>query len=159
MSFQDIIGPSSGTISTGQEVVRAAIIFFYGLILFRLAGRRTFARWSTVDTVVAVVTGSALSRTLTGNAPLLGTLAATALLVFLHWLITHGAARSALVSRLVEGSPIELGGEDGVDPERLRRHGISDVDFAEAVRGAGIAHPLHAKRFTLEPSGKITVVK
>ncbi|MGH8291183.1 MAG: hypothetical protein ACREV7_19635 [Steroidobacteraceae bacterium] len=40
----------------------------------RLAGRRTFARWSALDMIVSIIMGSSLSRALTGAAPLGGTI-------------------------------------------------------------------------------------
>src|SRR3954454_16935665 len=78
-----------------QECARAAVIFVYGLALVRIAGRRIFGKWSALDIVVSIIIGSNLSRTLTGNAQLWGTLAATTLLVALHWVL----------ARLVVSSP------------------------------------------------------
>ncbi len=60
-------------VDTAQLVARACLIFVYGLVLVRLAGRRVFGRWSALDIIVSIVVGSNLSRALTGNAPLLGT--------------------------------------------------------------------------------------
>ena len=56
--------------------------------------------------------GSNLSRALTGNAHLWGTLAATTLLMALHWLLSHAAARSPWLSHLVEGRSIPWAGVD-----------------------------------------------
>src|SRR5205085_2364850 len=99
MTLQDIFGPTGHT-DTAQECARAVVVFFYGLVLVRLAGRRAFAQWTAPDIVVAIVTGSSLSRALTGNADLFGTLAATTVLTALHGVLAQAAARWPAVSRL-----------------------------------------------------------
>src|SRR3954451_21763678 len=60
-----LFGPT-GQIAWGQECARAVVIFGYGLVLVRIAGRRIFANWAALDTIVSIVIGSSLSRALTG---------------------------------------------------------------------------------------------
>ena len=154
--FEDLFG-SMGHISWWQECARAVVIFGCGLLFIRLAGRRIFAKWSALDTIVAIVVGSNLSRALTGSAPLGGTLLATGVLMALHWLLAQVAARSRLASRVLEGSPIELarGG-------RLKtRHSvaISETDLHEALRRAGVEAVEETRLVMLEPSGRISILK
>jgi uncharacterized membrane protein YcaP (DUF421 family) len=56
--------------------LRGLSVFLFGLALLRVFGRTAFGKQSPLDIVVAIVVGSNLSRTLTGNAPLLPTFAA-----------------------------------------------------------------------------------
>lgn len=158
MSLGDVFG-TAGLMSWWQECLRALVIFVYGLALVRVAGRRVFGKWSALDIVVSVIVGSNLSRALTGSAPLSGTLAATTLLMVLHWVLAQAAARSPRVSGIVEGSPIELarGGMAGL--EALTRHSISHHDLQEALRQSGVEHVDDTRLIVLEPSGKITVLK
>jgi uncharacterized membrane protein YcaP (DUF421 family) len=104
-----IVFGSGPNLTPGQESARAVLIFFYGFILIRLAGRRIFAQWSALDTVVAIIVGSNLSRTITGSAQLLGTMGATAVLVALHWGLAKLATHSKLADRILEGRAVELG--------------------------------------------------
>ncbi len=85
------MGPTLETIfggmkdpTLGQECARAVLIFFYGLVMLRLSGRRTFAQMSAIDLVISIVVGSNLSRAMTGGVPLWGTLASVIVLVVLH---------------------------------------------------------------------------
>jgi uncharacterized membrane protein YcaP (DUF421 family) len=153
-----IFGPDKG-ISWGQECARAVLIFGYGLLLVRIAGRRVFGRWSAIDIVVSIIVGSNLSRALTGNAPLWGTLAATTLLMVLHWLLAHAAARIRWFSRLVEGGPIPLAKAGEADEQVLRTHGVSRADLHEALRDKGLEHVAETRLINLEPSGKVTILK
>jgi uncharacterized membrane protein YcaP (DUF421 family) len=151
---------SPGHVNAWQECARAVLVFAYGLVLVRLAGRRVFSKWAAVDIIVSIIVGSNLSRTLTGSAPLWGTLAATTALMLLHWLLTHAAVRLPWLSRLVEGEAVPLGhGAGTIDAERLQRHNISAADVAEALRAAGLTELSQARGLVLEPSGKISVLK
>src|SRR3954453_7859895 len=115
-----------------QECARAAVIFVYGLALVRIAGRRIFGKWWALDIVVSIVIGSNLSRALTGNAQLWGTLAATTLLVALHWVLAQLGVSFSGVSRLVEGRPAELARHGAVRGSALGRHAVSQADLDEA---------------------------
>src|SRR3954471_6266155 len=117
----DSVFGSDGHLTWWQECARAVLIFGYGLALVRLAGRRVFGKWAALDIIVSIIVGSNLSRALTGSAPLLGTLAATTLLMVLHWLLAHAAARSPRLSRLVEGPAIELARDGAEEPSTFAR--------------------------------------
>jgi uncharacterized membrane protein YcaP (DUF421 family) len=158
MNLDSVFGPT-GNITWAQECARAALIFVYGLVLVRIAGRRVFAQWSPLDIIVAIVTGSTLSRALTGNASLFGTLAATTLLMVLHWAGAHLAARSAGWSRLLEGLPIRLADKGRLDRALMRRHAVSPGSLEQALRSAGVENVAAARVVVLEPSGKISVLK
>ncbi len=158
MNLTTVFGPT-GNITWQQECARAALIFFYGLLLVRLSGRRVFGQWTAIDIIVAIVTGSTLSRALTGNADLFGTLAATTLLMILHSALAHAAARHPMLSRLFEGPPVRLAESGQVDDGLLRKHAVSPAALEQALRSAGVEHSGGARLVVLEPNGRISVVK
>ena len=158
MTLDTLFGPT-GNVTWAQECARAAVIFFYGLVLVRVAGRRVFGQWTALDIIVAIVTGSTLSRALTGNADLFGTLAATTLLMGLHWSLSQASARWSVLSRLVEGGSVRLAKDGHVDDRILLRHAVSQAALEEALRRAGIETPAGARLIVLEPSGSISVLK
>lgn len=155
--LSDIFG-ETGNVTATQECARALLIFAYGLVIVRLAGRRVFGKWSALDIIVSIIVGSNLSRALTGGAALFGTILATTLLMGMHWLLAQIAVRSRPLSYLIEGRPVELA-KDGVPSSELRRHAISQSDLGEALRQSGLESVENARRVTLEPSGRITVLK
>lgn len=138
---------------------RAALVFGYGLLLVRIAGRRMFGKWSALDIIVAIMIGSNLSPAITGSAPLFGTLAATPLLIGLHSILAQAAARAARFSPLVEGSVVELARDGRVNARRLHREPVSRADLDEALRQFRLEQPGDTRLVALEPSGKITVLK
>ncbi len=157
--LNDLFGPAGGQITAAQECARAVVVFVYGLLLVRVAGRRVFGKWSALDIIVSIILGSNLSRCLTGSAPLWGTFAASALLMILHWLLALAAARSATLSRILEGRAVRLGHDGQLDTAGLARHAVSEADIKEALRGVGLEHHSAARLILLEPSGKISILK
>lgn len=125
----------------------------------RVAGRRVFGKWAALDIIVSVIVGSNLSRALTGQASLGGTLAATTVLMVLHWVLAQAAARSAWLAGILEGMPIELGRGSSVDQATMRRHSVSQRDLDEALRQSSLEEVGNTRRVILEPSGKINVLK
>jgi uncharacterized membrane protein YcaP (DUF421 family) len=148
-----------GDVTALQECARALVVFAYGLVAVRIAGRRAFGKWGALDIIVSIMVGSNLSRALTGGAPLLGTLAATTLLMALHWVLAKGAARSTALSHVLEGRPAILAEHGAPAAGTMLHHNVSEADLHEALRQSGTESLEAARRVTLEPSGKITIVK
>ncbi|HEX5461339.1 MAG TPA: YetF domain-containing protein [Steroidobacteraceae bacterium] len=157
MTLLDVFGVTNH-IEWWQELPRAFVVFVFGLVLLRISGRRTFARWSALDIIVSIIMGSSLSRALTGSAPLGGTLLAMILIAFLHWVLARAASRSPRFAHLVEGRAVILGESGNVLPREMQRYNISQTDMQEALRKEGIADPGQTRQVTLEPSGTITVL-
>lgn len=154
-----LIGEEGGDITWWQMSVRTVIVFFYGLVLLRLAHKRAFGRWSAVDIIFSVIIGSNLSRALTGNAPLLQTLIATTLLVALHAVLVTLAARFPTLGPLLKGRSAQLIIDGEPDRQAMKRHGVGVHDLDEALRNKGLAEPSEAKAAFLERSGDISVLK
>jgi uncharacterized membrane protein YcaP (DUF421 family) len=157
MTLLDVFGVTN-KVEWWQELPRAVVIFVYGLLLLRISGRRTFARWSALDIIISVVTGSALGRAMTGGAPLGGTMLAVLLLTALHWILARASAHSNRFARIVEGRPVVIGEAGALLKPQMLRYNISDTDCLEALRNRGIQEVAQTRRLTLEPSGNITVL-
>ena len=149
-------------LTTAQEAARAVLIFAYGLALLRLAGARMFGHWSALDIVMSIMVGSALARAMTGGAPLVGTMVAAAAMAFLHTGLALWVAHSSRLAKIVEGDSVTLIDHGKIDHATRKRHMISEADLREAMRQEGIDGERHAdnvKLMSLEPSGKISVIK
>lgn len=158
----DIITPvfgHAGAVAPAQECARALLIFAYGVLMVRLLGRRVFGKWAALDIIVSIIIGSNLSRALTGNAPLFGTIAATSVVFGVHWALAQAAARSSRWSHWIEGRPTELARDGAPIQKNLRRWSISEADVNEALRQRGTQSLDEVAVLLLEPSGSISVVR
>ena len=69
--FRQLIGPDNGDATALQLCARAALLFAFGILCIRIAGRRTFAQYSPLDIIVAVKTiAVAAGRSLMKRRPL-----------------------------------------------------------------------------------------
>lgn len=157
-TFHYLIGQDTPHIAWWQMSLRAVIIFLYAILLYRVAPRRSFSNLSAQDIVLTVVLGSSLSRSLTGNAPLLPTLAATGLLVVLYVSVTALAPRSKVVSRLLKGRPITLVRDGEVDDEAFRKAHFGENDIAELLRLNGLRDLSEVEEVRLERNGQVSVI-
>ncbi len=124
----------------------------------RIAGRRTFAHFSPLDIVVALIVGSNISRVMTGKAAFFPVLAATLALVILHRLLAYTAMRWGWVAVLVKSRPIRVIENGVVDAKAMRRANLSDQDLAEGIRSEQVDNTADVALATLESSGKLSIV-
>lgn len=96
-----------------------------------------FGRATLIDIVLAVVIGSNLSRTLTGNAPFFETMTVTALLVLTHSVLARLAARFRPLATRLEGKPHILSKHGEVDAAAMQACAVGRRDLLAAVRSAG----------------------
>lgn len=149
-------------LTTAQECARAVLFFFYGLTLLRLSGPRVFGHWSALDIIMSIIVGSAMARAMTGSAPMVGTMLAAAVICGLHVILAHGVARSRALARLIEGHSVQLMDHGEIDDAARKANKISLADLNEALRQHGIdgePKAANVKSMTLEPSGRINVIK
>lgn len=157
-TFHFLIGQDTPHIAWWQMSIRAAIIFVYAILLYRLAPRRSFSNLSAQDIVLTVILGSSLSRALTGNAPLIPTLVATGLVVALYVGVTAIAPHSQIVSRLVKGRPITLVREGKVDWPAFRSAQFGENDITELMRLNGLRELSEVDEAHLERNGQVSVI-
>lgn len=156
-SIASLIGTTTGEITWWQMSLRAVIVFLFGLLFIRVFGRRAFGKQTPLDIVLAIVIGSNLSRAMTGNAPLLPTLAATALLAMLYWLTIRFAARLHRFGVALKGRPVRLVHRGEPDEAEMQQRGVSAGDLAEAARQSGLARE-DVREAYLERNGEISVI-
>ena len=158
-AFYRLIGRDGADLAWWQMSARAALIFAFGLILVRAAGKRVFGKWTAIDIVLSIVIGSNLSRALTGAAPFVETLIATAVLVLLHSLLIAASVRWPRLGHMLKGRGVRLVRDGEVDHAALRRHGIGEQDLQEALREAGLDDASKVREAYLERNGDISVLK
>lgn len=156
--FRTLIGPDEGA-DAAQLCVRALLLFAFGILCVRIAGRRTFAHYSPLDIVVALIVGSNISRVMLGKAAFWPGLAATLTLVVLHRIIASLTLHWGPLSWLTKARPIEIIRDGVLDEHRMRRAGLSRGDLDEALRLEQVEKVEDAALATLEAGGKVSVVR
>jgi uncharacterized membrane protein YcaP (DUF421 family) len=157
-TLRALIGPDTGEATALQLCARAVMLFLFGVVCIRIAGRRTFSQITPLDIVVAFIVGSNISRAMTGKAPFFGGLAATLVVVVLHRLLAMATLRWSPLTRFLKSAPVILVCDGVADEAAMRRHAISQADLAAGLRMEQIERLEEVRLATLEASGKISVV-
>lgn len=153
------LGSDAQAPDTASMVLRTVLVYAFTLLVVRLGSRRLLSKPSAFDVIVAIMVGSIMSRAINGSAPFVPTLAAGAVLLFLHWVFAAAAFRVHWISAMVKGTRIPLIRDGKVVPDGVRRAQVSEDDLAEALRlrvqhddvsKVGVAY--------MERSGEITVI-
>ncbi|MXQ14832.1 DUF421 domain-containing protein [Microvirga makkahensis] len=143
-----------------DAVLRAAVVYFVLLILFRIAGRRTLSEMTAFDFVLLLMIGEATQQALLGedfsvtNAALI-----IATLLFIDVMVSLIKARSKLFEKIVDGAPTIIVENGRPLHDRMRKARVDEEDVMEAARRLqGIERMDQIKYAVLEVSGGITVI-
>lgn len=143
-----------------DAVLRAASIYFFLVVVFRVVGKRGIAQVTTFDLVLLLIISEATQQALlSDDFSVTNALLVITVLVALDVALSLLAPRFGIVSRLVESVPLVIV-EDG-EPirERMRRERIDESEILEAARELqGLERMDQIKYAVLERSGRITVV-
>jgi uncharacterized membrane protein YcaP (DUF421 family) len=111
------------------------------------------------DVILGIMLGSIVSRAMTGNAPLVPALAATATLIALHSVLIAVACRWHGFGEMIKGRPrvIVRGGHK--DEAAMRIAHLTDRDLEEDLRRHGMTSLEGIAEARLERNGGISMIK
>lgn len=143
-----------------ESVLRAAAVYLFLLLLFRIAGKRTLAQMSPFDVILLLVIGESTQQALLGedfslvNAFLvIGTL--VGLDIFLGW----ARQTSPAVEKLLEEPPLVIVVDGKPLKDRMAREHLDEADVLHAARESqGLARMEDIRYAVLEPGGGISVI-
>jgi uncharacterized membrane protein YcaP (DUF421 family) len=140
-------------------VIRAVVIFFFILVVMRVAGRRELSSLQPFDLVLLVVLGDLVQQGITqSDQSVTGTLTVISTIALLSVAVSWVSFRFARVRPVTEGEPIVLV-QDGRPIERnLRRERISVADIEEEARAAQISSLRELEWAILEDDGHISCI-
>ncbi len=143
-----------------EAPLRALAIYFFLLLIFRIAGKRTFAQITPFDLVLLLVVGEATQQGLIGDD-----FSVTKALLLIVSLVGIDVGLSYLqrylptLDRAVEGLPLIVLEDGAVMDERLKKGRIDEGDILEAGRKIhGIERLEQMKYAVLERDGSISIV-
>lgn len=142
-----------------QMICRGVVIFFFTLVLIRIAGRRSFGLRNSLDNIILVLLGAILSRAVVGASPVLPTLATSLVIALMHRLLAYVILKSVKLRRLVEGKHILLFSEGKFIHRNLRRALVCEEEVMAGVRKQTCSEDLaQVDRIFMERSGEITTL-
>lgn len=153
------IGIAPESFNTLQVTLRAIVIYLGGLLILRVGENRFLGKFTAFDIILGFILGGILSRAINGSGPLAPTLAATVLLVSLHFLLAKTAFHSHRFGQAVKGKPETLVKDGEILWDGMRRKSLSQLDLEEALRlHAHLDNCDQVQEARFERNGDISVV-
>lgn len=149
----------SPELSPLEIVLRAAVVYVAGLILFRLAGRKELARYSPFDFLLILMISQALRQTLVASdRSLTSGLLSLGTLLALDVLFSWSSFRSRRVATVVEGQPRKLLQDGQPLHDALQRSRFTVDELQARLRRYGIDQLEAVESAWLERDGNVTFV-
>lgn len=158
-ALRELIGLGVDDLNSGQMALRAFVIYVTAILLVRLGQKRFMGKNTAFDVILGIILGSVLSRGITGNAPLVPTVAAGSMLVALHWLFSVVSFYWHPFGRIVKGEEKLLVKDGEIQWENMRRSHVGKRDLEMAIRNSGRPARLEdIAEAHFERSGDISVI-
>ena len=143
-----------------ETVLRAFGIYFFLLLVFRVAGKRSIAQITTFDFVLLLIIGEATQQALIGNDFSLTTAwLLIASLVGADIAISLFKQRFPRIERWLDGTPLVIVDHGQLLHDRMKKARIDEADIMSAARHLqGLERLEQIKYAVLERSGGITII-
>jgi len=143
-----------------DAVLRALVVYFVLLIIFRIAGNRTLAQMTSFDLILLLIISETIQQALVGSDQSITH-------AFLLVLTLVGAAvllsllkqKSRRLERLLEGAPVVVIEKGQVHQERMDKMRVDAADIMESARQQEALRRLDDIDYAVvERNGEITVL-
>lgn len=143
-----------------DSVIRAVVVYFFLLVIFRIAGRRAIAQSSVFDLVLLLIIANVADNALLGDDnsmtnALLQIVTLTTLFLGLSLL----KQRSPRLTRLLEGLPLVIVQNGQPITELMQQMQVDEADVLNAARESqGLERMDQIKYAVLEVNGLISII-
>ena len=142
-----------------RTLIAGSVTYVALIVLLRIAGSRTLAKWYAFDLVVTVALGSTFANgVLSKDISIAQAVAGFMLLIVLQYSIASLAVRFPSVVRLINPAPVLLLVNGRMLEDVMRHNRVTKADICKAVRSSG-GHAIEdTAAIVLEPDGTFSVV-
>lgn len=143
-----------------NTIILGTIAYIAIIVMLRISGKRTLAKWNSFDFVVTIAFGSILSSILLSTKDSFGTgILGFGLLVLFQYLLTSIATRSSLIQKLVKAEPSLLLYNGQLKYDVLQRERVTEGEVLAALRSSGISAIEDVGAVVLETNGSFSVIQ
>jgi len=143
-----------------DAVLRALVVYFVLLIIFRIAGNRTLAQMTSFDLILLLIISETIQQALIGSdQSITHALLLVLTLVGAAVLLSLLKQKSPTLERLLEGAPVVIIEKGQVHQERMDKMRVDEADIMEAARQQEALRRLDEIDWAVvERNGDITVI-
>ena len=143
-----------------DSVIRAAVIYFVLLLVFRLGGNRSIAQITAFDFILLLIISEAIQQAMiTEDYSLTNAFLLVVTLVGIDVMLSLWKQRSERVEKILDGVPLLLIENGKMHEKIMRKERVDESDILAAARELqGLERLDQIKHAVVEASGGITVV-
>jgi uncharacterized membrane protein YcaP (DUF421 family) len=143
-----------------RTAVGTAITYVALVILLRVAGPRTLAKWYAFDLIVTVALGSTFANSVLSNSITVAqSLVGFVILIGLQFTIAFAVANWSPLRIVVNPQPTLLLHKGKFVHEAMRRQRVAEADVRAAIRHQGIDRIEDVGAVVLEADGTFSVIR
>lgn len=143
-----------------DAVLRATVVYFFLLLVFRIAGRRMLSEMTTFDLVLLLIVAEATQQGLLGNDfSVTNAFLVIITLIGIEIALTALKQRSARIAKWIDGVPSIIIEDGRPLKDRMEKARIDEQDILSAARtGYGLERMDQIKYAVLETNGSISII-
>lgn len=143
-----------------NSVLRAAVVYLFLLLIFRLAGNRSAAQITAFDLILLLIVSESIQEAMiTDDYSLTNAFLVVITLVGLDIMMSLWKQRSERVEKVLDGVPILVIEDGKLHHARMKMERVDEGDILNAAREHhGLERLDQIKHAIVEASGGITIV-
>jgi uncharacterized membrane protein YcaP (DUF421 family) len=142
-----------------DAVIRPLLLYFFLLVVFSLAGKRSMAEMDTFDMVTLLIISETTQNALVGkNLSLTYAFVVILTLVSCTVFMAWWKARSPRLEQVLQGGPIIIVENGRLLRDRMKRAFIDEQDILTSARKEQVERLDQIKFAILETSGQISII-
>lgn len=143
-----------------SSVIRAATVYLFLLIIFRIAGKRSIAQITTFDLILSLIISEAVQQALIdSDNSMTNAFVIVSTLVGMNVLFSVIKQRSALFDKLIDGRPVIVMQDGQLLRDAMDLERVDEEDILGAAREQeGVETLAKLKYAVVERDGSISVV-
>ena len=144
------------TVTIAEKILRPVVVYFFLIVVLRLAGKRELAQLNPFDLVVLLTLSNTVQNAIIGNDnSVTGGLIGASTLLVVNYAVVRFLYGHETLEQLVEGAPDVLIENGVVQRDRLRKELVTVQELEAAAHRQGFASLDEVDRAVLEPGGSI----
>ena len=142
-----------------ELILRAAVIYFFLLIVMRVIGRHEFGQLTPFDLILLLIISESISEALNaGDSSLLAGLVSASTLLGLNVLLSVAQYRSPRIRRIISPGALMIIKDGRIIEANLRRELMTRDDLIERLRAKGIDGVDEVRVAYIESDGDISAL-
>ncbi len=141
-----------------ETLAGCLLLFFIIVLLTRLTGLRSFAKFTAYDFAFTVAMGSIIASTLTSSTSIVHGSVAIAGLLFVAYVFSFLQRKSKLISNVISNDPLLLMDKNQILTDNLAYARVEKTQLIAKLREANVLNFDQVYAVILESTGDISVL-